>query len=323
MKYAERAREILDIELAGLQRVRERLGPEFGRAVRLLLERLGAGGKIVLTGLGKSFHIAQKIAATMTSTGTPAVVLHPSEAMHGDLGILHSNDALLALSFTGESEELLKLVPLVKRLGLPIISLTGDPKSALARHSDEIIPVPIEREACPFNMAPTTSTTATLALGDALAIVLLEARGFNKEDYAKLHPGGAIGRTLLVRVADIMRTGERVARVRQGAKVKDAVLAMTSARAGAVAVVDEHDKLLGIFTDGDLRRHITDGVNLAESPVDGLMTTHPISLTAEHLAVDVLALFEKYNIDDLVVVDKKKRLVGMVDIQDLPKLKIL
>jgi arabinose-5-phosphate isomerase len=322
VKYAERAKEIIDIEIAGLQKVRDGLGKEFGRAVSLILERLDRGGKVVVSGVGKNMPVGQKIAATLTSTGCPAVFLHPSDAMHGDLGILGKQDVVLALSYSGESEELVNLVPALRRAAVAIVSLVGKEDSALAKLSDVVIPVTIDREACPFNMAPTTSTTATLAVGDALAMILLEARGFQKEDYAKLHPGGAIGRTLLLRVSDIMRSGDRLAKVRKGAKVKDAVLAMTSARAGAVAVVDDRDRVAGIFTDGDLRRHITGSVNLAELPVDDVMTPDPITLGRNQLAVDVLSLYEKHNIDDLIIVDEKKRLVGMVDIQDLPKFKI-
>jgi arabinose-5-phosphate isomerase len=322
LKFAQRAKEIIEIEIAGLQKVRDGLGKEFGRAVQLFLDRMGQGGKVVVTGVGKNLPIGQKIAATLTSTGCPAVFLHPSDAMHGDLGILGPLDVLLVLSYSGESEELVKLMPAVKRCGVAVVSMVGETASSLAKVSDVVIPVAIDREACPFNMAPTTSTTATLAVGDALAMILLEARGFKKEDYAKLHPGGAIGRTLLLHVADIMRTGDRLAKVTKGAKVKDAVLAMTSARSGSVAVVDEQNRVAGIFTDGDLRRHISDSANLSERTVDEVMTTHPITLSANHLAVDVLALFEKHSIDDLVIVDGKRRLVGMVDIQDLPKFKV-
>ncbi len=323
MKYSDRAREILDLEAEGLRRVRDNLGPEFEHAVEILLATLRNGGKIVVTGIGKSLHIGQKIAATLTSTGTPAVVLHPLEAMHGDLGILNHRDAVIALSYSGETEELLNLLPILKRRELPIIALTGNPDSTLAAHCDVVIAVTIEREACPFNMAPTTSTTATLAVGDALAIVLLEARGFTREDYALLHPGGAIGRTLLLRAADIMRTGERLARVSGDAHVKDAVLAMTSARAGSVAVVDENGRLLGIFTDGDLRRHVTRSDDITSKRVADVMTRNPVTIRSDHLAVDVLALYEKHAIDDLIVVDDENRVVGIIDIQDLPKLKIM
>ena len=322
MKYVEKAKKVITLEMEALKKVRGLLGKEFVQAVELILKRLEQGGKVVVTGVGKNLPIGQKIAATLTSTGCPAIFMHPSDAMHGDLGILHSADILLALSYSGESEELMNLIPVVRRYGVTIISLCGEKDSALSRNSDVVISVTVDREACPFNMAPTASTTATLAVGDALAMILLEARGFKKEDYAKLHPGGAIGRTLLLRVSDIMRTGERLAKVRSGAKVQDAVLAMTSARSGSVAIVDKKEHVLGIFTDGDLRRHINDSTRLGQRSIDEVMTPAPITLGKNHLAVDALAIYEKHNIDDLIVVDEKKRLVGMVDIQDLPKFKI-
>ncbi len=323
MKYVKRAQEILDTEISGIQQVRNNLGQEFSRSVALMLQSLQQGGKIVITGIGKNLPIAQKIAATLTSTGSPAVVLHPLEAMHGDLGLLQKKDVVIAMSYGGETEELLQLLPAIKRSDVPIIALTGVPDSQLAQASDEVIPITIEREACPFNMAPTTSTTAALVVGDALAMVLLEARGFKKEDYAQLHPGGAIGKTLLLRVADIMRKDDRLAKITSGSTVKDAVLAMTSARAGSLAVVDQDNHLLGIFTDGDLRRHITKDTDIGNRVIDELMTPDPITLTEDHLAVDVLALFEKHNIDDLIIVNAEHIVVGLVDIQDLPKFKIL
>ncbi|HIE11622.1 MAG TPA: KpsF/GutQ family sugar-phosphate isomerase, partial [Kiritimatiellae bacterium] len=246
--YLDRAREVFDIETEALARVRDRLGEEFSRTVTLMLEALSRGGKIIITGIGKNLPVGQKIAATLTSTGAPAVFLHPLEAMHGDLGIVARGDVVLALSYTGETEELATLLPILKRSGARIVAVTGNPQSTLASHSDLVLDVRVDREACPFNMAPTASTTAILALGDALAMVLLEARGFRREDYALLHPGGAIGRTLLLRAADIMRTGERLARVKVGTTVKEAILAMTSARAGSVAVTDHQGRLRGIFT---------------------------------------------------------------------------
>jgi len=261
--------------------------------------------------------------ATFNSTGTPAALLHPIEAMHGDFGLVGEKDIVLALSYSGGSDELIALLPALKRKGLKIIGMTGDETSPLGQQSDLILPITVDKEACPFGMAPTTSTTVTLALGDALAIVLLEARGFRKEDYAKLHPGGAIGRTLLLKVADVMRTGDRLAKVASGAKVKDAVMAMTGARAGCVAVVDADEKLLGIFTDGDLRRHLMDTPDITEAVIDSIMTENPVTLTPDQLAVDILKIYEEKNIDDLVVVDDAGRVVGTVDIQDLPKLKIL
>lgn len=323
MDYIARAKEVLDVEIAELSRVRDELDGGFRRAVELILDRLAGGGKIVLTGMGKNLPIAQKIAATLTSTGSPAVVLHPSDAMHGDLGILLPPDIVLALSYSGASEELTALIPVIKRAGAPIVAVTGEPEGPLAKVSDVVLRVRVAREACPFNLAPTASTTATLAVGDALAMVLLEARGFRKEDYAKLHPGGAIGRALLLRVSDIMRTGERLAKVDRGARVRDALLAMTHARAGCVAVVEDGDRLVGVFTDGDLRRHIDAAARIGDRTIGDVMTPNPICVRADQLAVDVLTVFETHNIDDLIVVDEDGKVAGLVDIQDLPKMKIL
>lgn len=323
MKTVKRAREILGIEIEELQRVKRSLDQRFSRAVRLILESLRQGGKIIVTGVGKNFYIGQKISATLASTGSTSVTLHPSQALHGDLGIIRKNDALLALSYSGESEELLAIIPAAKRLGVKIIALTGAAESAMAKAADEIIATPVAREACPFNLAPTASTTAALAVGDALAIVLLEARGFKKEDYAKLHPGGTIGQTLLLKTGDIMRQGERLACVPVTAKVKDAILAMTSARAGSVGVVDKDGKVAGILTDGDLRRLIAKQRNIPEMPIRQAMTPAPITIRANALAADALKIYEEHSIDDLLVVDARKKLVGMIDIQDLPKFKIL
>lgn len=323
MNHIHRAQEVIDIEIEGLQKARNGLGHEFADAIALILECLDKNGKVVVTGIGKNFHIAQKVSATLASTGSTSVVLDPTQAMHGDLGILSKDDVLLALSYSGESEELLALLPIVKRSGVKIIAVTGSPDSTLAKSSEVVIASTVEREACPFNMAPTASTTATLAVGDALAMVLLEARGFGKEDYAKLHPGGAIGRALLLRVSDIMRTADRLASVKKDAKVKDALVAMTQARAGSAGVVDDGNRVLGIFTDGDLRRHIAKHADLLGMPIQDVMTPSPVTLAADQLAIDVLKIYEEHNIDDVLVVDEEGRLVGAVDIQDLPKLKIL
>ncbi len=323
MDYASKAREVFETEIAELARTRDALDGMFSRAVSLLLERLTAGGKIVLTGVGKNIPIAQKIAATLTSTGAPAVFLHPSDAMHGDVGILLPQDTVLAFSYSGASDELLALLPAIRRNGVPIIAFTAGADSPLARASALVLDVRVQREACPFNLAPTSSTTVALVLGDALAMVLLEARGFKREDYARLHPGGAIGRALLIRVRDIMRTGDRLACVPRSGLVRDAVLAMTRARAGAVAVVEPDGRLAGVFTDGDLRRHIDGPAPVADLPMERVMTPSPIRVRADALAAEVLAVFEKHNIDDLVVVDERDHLVGMVDLQDLPKMKIL
>ena len=323
MKILERAREVLRIEIEELQRVCANLDIGFSRAADLMLKRLADGGKIVVAGVGKSFLIGQKIAATLASTGSPSVVIHPAQAMHGDIGILNRHDVLLALSFSGESGELLEMLPVVRRQGAGIVAMTGLADSALARLSDAVIVMRVNREACPFNMAPTASTTAMLAVGDALAIVLLEARGFKREDFAKLHPGGAIGRALLLRVSDIMRTGDRLAAVPLQATLKDAILAMTRARSGSVGVLDEQGRVVGIFTDGDLRRLMGEMADLPGRRMREVMTAHPLTVRADELAVTALKLYEEHNVDDLLVVDDAGRLIGLVDIQDLPKFKIL
>lgn len=323
VNYIKRAREVIDIEARSLSKARRTLGKEFNSAIELIMERLAAGGKIVVTGIGKNLHIAEKLSATLASTGSTSVAINPAQAMHGDLGILGKNDVLLCLSYSGESDELTALLPAVRRLGVKVVSLTGNTRSSLARHSDVVVTTRIEREACPFNMAPTSSTTVALAIGDAIAMVLLDARGFRREDYAKLHPGGAIGRALLMKVSDIMRSGNRLARVPATAKVKDALVAMTRARSGSAAVVDSGNRLLGIFTDGDLRRNLPKYADILNRPVKSLMTVSPITVTADKLAVDALHIFEEHNIDDLLVVDRSRKLLGAVDIQDLPKFKIL
>jgi arabinose-5-phosphate isomerase len=323
LDYLQRAREVLEIEISGVEKVRNELDGGFTQAVDAILETLSNGGKVVVAGVGKNWHIGNKIAATLTSTGTPAVVMHPIEAMHGDFGILAERDILLAMSYSGASDELIALLQPVKRKGVRIIAMTGELDSPLAQHSDIIVSIKVDKEACPFNMAPTTSTTATLALGDALAMVLLEARGFKIEDYAKLHPGGAIGRTLLLTVGDVMRTGDRCARVQTGKPVREALIAMTGAKAGCVAVVEADDTLAGIMTDGDLRRHLIETPNLVDRPIESVMTHNPITLKKEMLALEILNIYEKHNIDDLIVVDERNRVIGAVDIQDMPKLKIL
>jgi len=323
MSHAERGRQVIGLEIEGLQKVRDSIGPSFDEAVELMLTCLDSGGKIVVSGIGKNLHIGQKISSTLASIGSTSVLLNPAQAMHGDLGILSAGDVLLALSYSGGSDELLQLMPVVKRLGLKSVAMTGSLDSELARCCDVVVPVTVDREACPFNMAPTTSTTAMLAVGDALAMVLLEARGFEKEDYAKLHPGGAIGRSLLMRVSEIMRTGDRLAAVEAGDKVRDALVAMTRARSDSAAVLDGDGRVLGIFTDGDLRRHLAERADLLEAPLNEVMTSPPVTVTADRLAVEVLRLFEQHNIDDILVVDDDNRVAGAIDIQDLPKLKIM
>ena len=322
--HLDKAQAVFDIEIAALQRTRERLDGAFDQAVEALKDTLASGGKLLVTGVGKSFHIGQKIAATLTSTGAPSTVLHPSEAMHGDLGLVRPEDAVLALSYSGESDELVNLLPILKRAGARIIALTGDLDSTLARHSDVVLDASVEREACPFNLVPTASTTVALAIGDALAIALLEARGLSREEYASFHPGGAIGRALLLKVEDIMRTGDRVAAVSPAAAVRDALIAMTKAQAGAVVVVDDRRRVLGLLTDGDLRRYLAGGAtDFQTRPVADLMTHNPCSDRSGRLAADALVLFQQHRFDDLVVVNDDGILAGMIDLQDLPKFKIL
>ena len=318
-----RARQVLDIEIEGLRSAQAALGEGFVATVRLLLDTLENGGKIVVTGVGKNLHIAEKLSATLASTGSTSVVMNPIQAMHGDLGMIADQDVLLALSFSGESDEVIKLIPAVRRLGIRVIGMVGNPDSTLARLSDTVLGVCIGQEACPFGMAPTTSTTATLAVGDALAMVLIEARHFNKERYARLHPAGAIGRALVLRVRDIMRTGEHMARVALDATVMDGIMAMTAAKSGAALVAHADGRLAGIFTDGDLRRLLAEGQEILQRPIQDVMTQRPVSVTDDAYAVDVLRVFEKYKIDDLPVVDAGGVLVGYVDIQDLPKMKVM
>ncbi len=318
-----KATEVFDIEINGLQTLRSELGDDFVECVRKCLETIGRGGKLVLTGVGKSGHISQKIAATLASTGSRAVFMHPVEAMHGDLGIISPKDILLAVSYSGETDELLAVLPAVHRLGVEIVAITGKADSRLAEVSDLVVPMPVPREACPFNLAPTATTTALAALGDALAMTLLHCQNFALSDYAKLHPAGAIGRSITLTVKDFMRTGEHAPRVQPGTIVRDALLAMTNARAGAVAVVDADNMLLGIFTDGDFRRQITRDASVLEANIEKVMTPHPISINQDALAVEIMKLLEKRKIDDILAVDNEGHFAGLVDIQDLPKFKVM
>lgn len=323
MDLLEKAQAVMDCEIDGLKSVKANLAHGFADTVQAILNALAQKNKVVVTGMGKNLHIAEKLSATLASTGSTSVVLNPAQAMHGDLGILQEGDVLLMLSYSGESEEVLHLLPAARRLNVTIIGVTGNPESTLARHSDITACVTVPREACPFNMAPTASTTGTLAWGDALAMVLLEARGFKRDDYARLHPGGAIGRSLLLRVADIMRHDSRHACVPESSDVKTVLLAMTEARAGSAALVDADGVLKGVFTDGDLRRNIGRHADILALPVSRFMSPNPVTVREDELAVNVLNIFETHNIDDLIVVDATNRVIGAVDIQDLPKMKVL
>ncbi len=323
MDYLEKAGRVLDVEIFELKRLRERLDENFARAVELIKETVDARGKVVVVGVGKSGHIGAKIAATLTSTGSPAVVLDSSNAFHGDLGVIADGDVVLALSASGETEEIVRVLPAIARFQVKIIAMCGDPKSVLAQNAHLFLDVNIEQEACPLNLAPTSSTTVMLALGDALAMVLLEARGFNKEDFAKFHPGGMIGRSMLVHVHQIMRPREAMAVVPTNAPIRDVLKAMTSVRAGAAVVIGEDKQLMGIFTHGDFVRHFQSDSRIGERLVEDLMTLNPVTVHKDKLAVEVLNLLERHRIDDLIVIDDENVPVGIVDSQDLTRLKLL
>lgn len=323
MSHLQRAREVFDIELDALQSVRDQLEASFDAAVNVAVDSLRKRGKLILVGIGKSGNIAHKIAATLTSTGSTCVVLNSVDALHGDLGIINDGDVLFALSYSGETDELVHLLPALKRFSIKLISMTSAPKSTLARYSDVVIKVKVPREACPFNLAPTASTTCMLVMGDALAIAILQARGFRKQDFAKHHPSGAIGRALLLRVGEIMRTGERNAVADQRLTVKEALLIMTRAKSGSVSIVNARGRLIGIFTDGDLRRSMAGDDHVLSQPLSAVMTPHPITIREEALAAEALKIFDERNIDDLVVINAKREPIGLIDSQDLPKIKLM
>lgn len=317
------ARSVFDIELGALKYVKTQLDDSFNGAVEAIVRTLQHRGKLVVVGIGKSGNIGQKISATLTSTGATSVVLNSVDALHGDVGIVNDGDVILALSYSGESEELLNLLPALKRFSVKIISITGNLKSSLARHGDISLNVKVPQEACPFNLAPTSSTTAMLVMGDALAMAVLQARGFKQSDFARLHPSGAIGRAMLLRVGDIMRSGERNAVANENVTIKEALLVMTHAKSGSLAVVNARGKLSGVFTDGDFRRRMSADENLLTRLLKTVMTPNPICIRADALAVEALKIFDQRNIDDLIVVNAKREPVGLVDSQDLPKLKIM
>jgi len=323
MNYLAEARNVFAIEIAALKKVRAQLDSSFSAAVEIIVETVRRRGKIIVVGIGKSGNIGQKIAATLTSTGSTSVVLNSVDALHGDLGVINDGDLIVALSYSGESDELLNLLPAVKRFLVKIISITGAPKSSLGRRSDIVLNVRVPKEACPFNLAPTASTTAMLVMGDALAMAVLQARGFKESDFARFHPSGAIGRALLDRVANIMRSGPRNAVANQRLSVKDALMVMTSAKSGSLSVVNKQGKLVGVFTDGDFRRHMASDENLLSRALEQVMTRNPIRILDTALAVEALKMFDEHNIDDLLVVNSKREPVGLVDSQDLPKLKLM
>jgi arabinose-5-phosphate isomerase len=319
----EQARQVLQIEIHELERLARRLDRRFSEAVQLLRKTVEAGRKIIVLGVGKSGQIGEKIAATLTSTGSPAVVLNPLNALHGDLGIVATGDTVLAMSYSGETAELLNILPALKRFDVQIIAFTGDLSSTLAKHSDVVLDCSVEQEACPLNLAPTSSTTVLLALGDALAMVLLQARGFQKEDFAKFHPGGRLGRALLQRVTDVMRGGDRMPTVTPDTEVLAVLHAMNQCRAGVAVVVDRSGVLNGIFTHGDFVRAFEDRPAMVQEAVGSYMVKHPITIRSDRLAVEVLTILDQHRIDDLIVVDESNRPVGIIDSQDLTKVKLL
>ncbi|MBE6358077.1 MAG: KpsF/GutQ family sugar-phosphate isomerase [Lentisphaerae bacterium] len=319
----EIAREVFDIELEGITVLRDKLGAEFEFLADRCAAAVNAGGKIVLTGVGKSGYIGKKIAATLSSVGNPAVFMHPVEARHGDLGLLQKNDLLIALSYSGETEELLVVLTPAKRLGVELAAITGNRESTLAKMSDYVLEMAVPKEACPFNLAPTTTTTALLVLGDALAMVLLDKNGFTKSDYGRRHPGGAIGRMVTMKAADVMRKVSESAVVPPDFTVRETIYAMTHARSGAAVITDADGKLLGIFTDGDFRRSAAQDDAVLTRKMSEVMTPSPISVNAESMVVEVIKLIEKRRVDDLVVVDDDNKVAGIIDIQDLPGLKIM
>lgn len=318
---AASGRRVVETEARALEALAVRIDGAFSSACRLVL---ASKGRVVATGMGKSGHIARKIAATLASTGTPAFYVHPGEAGHGDLGMITDADVVLALSYSGESDEILTLLPVLKRQGNAVIAMTGRPQSTLARESDVHLDVSVPAEACPLDLAPTSSTTATLAMGDALAVALLEARGFTADDFARSHPAGSLGRRLLLHITDVMHAGDEVPRVGEGATLSDALMEMSRKRLGMTAVVDAEGKLIGLFTDGDLRRTLDDAaLDVRTAMIAQVMTRQPKTIAADQLAVEAARLMETHKISGLIVVDKAGRVVGALNIHDLLRARVV
>jgi arabinose-5-phosphate isomerase len=314
------ARRVLEIEADAVRALIARIDQRFQNAIDLIH---GRRGRVIVSGMGKSGHIARKLASTLASTGTPAYFVHPAEASHGDLGMVEAGDVFIAISYSGASEELLQIVPLVKRRGAKLIAITGKPDSALAREADVHLDAAVAQEACPHNLAPTASTTAALALGDALAVALLDKRGFSADDFARSHPRGQLPRQALVHVADVMRRGADVARVQSGASAMQAVSEMTRGRIGMTAVVDAAERVRGIFTDGDLRRALEKGADLKSARVDDLMSAGPRTIRPEALAVEAVQIMEQHKVNQLLVVDGGGALIGALNMHDLFRAKVI
>jgi arabinose-5-phosphate isomerase len=314
------ALQVIETEIDAIAALTQRIDGDFFAACRLLLQ---CKGRVVLSGMGKSGHIARKIAATFASTGTPAFFVHPGEASHGDLGMITPDDVVLALSNSGETDELLTILPVIKRLGVPLIALTGRPQSRLAQEADLHLDVSVSAEACPLGLAPTASTTASLVMGDALAMALLEARGFSAEDFARSHPAGQLGRQLLITIRDIMHAGPRLPAVPPQATVREALVEMSRKGLGMTAVVDAEAQLLGVFTDGDLRRALDEGMDVRVTRVEEVMTRHCKTIEDDKLAVEAARLMEQYSVTALLVVDEQARLVGALNIHDLLRARVV
>lgn len=320
MSSLEQAKRVLRIEAEAILGLIEKIGIDFDRAVDILLQ---CKGKVVVTGMGKSGQVCRKISATLASTGTPAFFLHPAEGIHGDLGMLAKEDAVIAISYSGETDELLQILPMVKRLGLPIIALTGNVNSTLAKTADVVLDLHVREEACPMGLAPTASTTATLAMGDALAVSLLEKRGFKEDDFALLHPGGTLGRKLLFRVKDLMKTGKEIPLVRTDSDMKQVLIEITSKQLGMAGVLDEEGQLIGIITDGDLRRGLNKKIDLFEQRPLEIMTKHPKTIHQEELAVAALHIMEKHSITSLFILNENSYPIGIIHLHDLIKARIV
>ncbi len=314
------ARGVLLTEAAAVQALAQRIDTSFLSALDIILS---CGGRVIVSGMGKSGHIARKIASTMSSTGTPAYFVHPAEASHGDLGMITADDVFIALSYSGENQELLAIVPVIKRQGARLISLTGNPQSTLALASDAHLDAAVDKEACPMGLAPTASTTAALAFGDALAVALLDAKGFSEEDFARSHPGGHLGRRLLTRVRDIMHTGKAIPSVAHGATLSDAVLEISRKGLGMTAVVDDARRVLGIYTDGDLRRTLEKRLDFSTTPVYTVMSLNPRSIAPDALTAEAVQIMERHSINQMLVVDGDNKLVGALNMHDLLRAKTI
>jgi len=314
------ARDVLEIEARAVSDLIPALDLHFVRAVELILNR---HGRVVVSGIGKSGHVARKIASTMASTGTPAYFVHPAEASHGDLGMVTRDDVFIALSNSGESAELLAIVPLLKRWGAKLIAMTGNPQSSLAREADAHLYAGAAKEACPLNLAPTASTTAALALGDALALAVMQAKGFTRDEFARSHPGGTLGRKLLTHVRDVMRTGENAPRILHGATLMETMFEMTRGRMGMTAVLDDGGRVVGVFTDGDLRRTLEKNPDLHATKIADVMTRSPRTISPEKLAAQAVEIMERNKVNQLLVVDEERRLVGALNMHDLFRAKVI